>query len=360
MAQTYFATINPGLEEALLAEVRGLGGKRAKVLNGGVEFDATNTVFYRCAYRLRCANRLWLRMDEFRSRDAPELFNKTRRIDWARLLPPDAPIEVRAVSHGSRLYHTGKVEETVRQAIDESLGRDPLREGVPLHVLARVVDDRCQLSLDASGELLFRRGWKVAVGEAPIRESIAAAVLRLVEWDPHTSLVDPFCGSGTFVVEAAARVGGLAAGRDRDFAFHRWKNFRPKLWKDVTNETAEGPPKKLPELVGFDLSPAAVEAARHNAERAAVESVCRFEVRDVGQLEPVGERPGFIVTNPPWDVRIEDPGQAAIPTLVRRFRQEFDGWKLAVVSPTRLMPDEARVVTRFDHGSIEVCLWMMQ
>lgn len=360
MAQTYFATINPGLEDALLAEVRELDGKRANVLTGGVEFDATNTVFYRAAYRLRCANRLWLRMDEFRSRDAPELYNKTRRIDWARLIPKDAPIDVKAISHDSRLWHTGKAADTVTDGINDSLERENPIDGVPLTVLARLVDDRCELSLDASGELLYRRGWKEEVGKAPIRESIAAAILRLAEWTPQMPLVDPFCGSGTFVIEAASRAAGLGAGRGRPFAFHRWENFRPELWKKVKNEELGEPPATPPACLGFDLNPDVVEAARHNAERAGVADLCAFDVRDVAELACPDGGPGLIVTNPPWNVRVSDTDADTVRMLVERFRERFDGWRLLVVTPNHLAPEGARVVTRFDHGSVAVCLWTLE
>lgn len=354
MAQTFFATINPGLEEALLEEVRELGGKRPKVIRGGVEFEASNVKFYQAAHQFRCANRLWMRVDEFRSRDTPELYNKTKRFDWARLIPRDAPIEVRATSHRSGLHHTGQIEETVADGINDSLDRKPATEGVPIVVLARIVENRCQLSLDASGDLHYRRGWKEAAVAAPIRESVAAALLRLARWSPGTTVVDPFCGSGTIVIEAAQRSAEIAAGAERAFAFHRWANFQPDVWA----ETISKPRAELDTIVsyGSDIDEKAIEAARHNAERANVADLSAFAVADVAELTAPSVERGFIVTNPPWGLRVEDPGLAAIDKLIEVHRERFAGWALAFVAPAD-WSGPAESVAEFQLGGIAVRLW---
>ena len=352
MAQRYFATINPGLEAALLTEVRALGGKRAKTVSGGVEFDATNTVFYRAAYRLRCANRLWLRMDEFRARDAGELSRKTARIDWARVIAADVPVEVRGISHGSRLNHTGTIAEVVQQAINASLGREqPL--GDSLTVLARVADNRCELSLDASGDLLYQRGYKQDAVAAPLRESVASALLRTVNWTPEQALIDPFCGSGTIAIEAAASARGLAAGSTRGFALQRWANFRPPLWDEVCAETHE--PTEIRAIAGFDSDPQAITASRHNAARAQVEPHCTFSEADVDAFDPhtIADA-GWIVTNPPWNERLPDPGQGALNTLLKRYDAHGAGWNMAVVAPRTWNPGRGEVVAKTELGGIAV------
>jgi len=354
MAQTYFATIEPGLEAALLAEVRSLGGKRASALKGGVEFDATNTAFYSGAMHARCANRLWLRVDEFRARDAPELYNKTARIDWLRLLPPNARVEVRATVRESRLIHTGRIADSVQKALAQAIG-EPAVRGQPFTVLARVVDDRCQLSLDASGELLYRRGWKEDVGGAPLRESVAACLLRVAGWEPGTPLYDPMCGSGTFVIEAAQQTAGIAAGASRDHAFHRWANFRPDLWAEVAREAASTAPSVL--HFGSDLDEVAVERARHNAERAQVADRCDFRVLHVTDVVPPIERRGLVITNPPWNRRIADPEHNAIADFLAATRGRFDGWTIACVAPrTYAVPQGLSKAAAFEVGGIGVRL----
>lgn len=349
MAQTYFATIEPGLEPALLAEIREIGGKRATELKGGVEFDATNTVFYRTAMRLRCANRLWLRLDEFRARDAPELYRKTARLEWSRLLPCNARVEVRASARESRLIHTGKIAESVEKAIANAIG-EPAKKGPGFTVLARLVDDRCQLSLDASGELLYRRGWKEEVGEAPLRESVAACLLRLAGWTPGEGLYDPMCGSGTFVIEAAQQTAGIAAGGFRDHAFHRWTNFRPELWDEVRAEEQTRQPAIS--HFGTDISPQAVERARENASRASVADWCDFRAAAVADAVPPTEDPGLVITNPPWNRRIADPEHLAIRDLLDAV-DRFAGWRFAFLAPRSFTPPKSyRRVTSFDLGGV--------
>lgn len=363
MAQRYFATIQPGLEEALLEEVRAIGGKRASVLHGGVEFDATNGVFYKAALSLRCTNRLWLRVDEFRARDAPELYNKTVRIDWARLIDARLPVEVKAASHSSHLFHTGKIADTVLAGIHESIGRTQrpnTKSRTPVTVLARLADDRCELSLDASGELHYRRGWKTSAVAAPMRESVASSILRLSGWSPGDRLIDPFCGSGTILIEAAQRTARIPAGKERDFAFQQWANYRPELWRKVMAEAAKEQceaPEAAPTCFGFDLNSDAVEAARHNAGLAGVSAWCEFEEQDVETWTPPGGDPGFIVTNPPWGVRLDDETLSALDQFVDAVTSRFDGWRAAWVAPEAWFTPRARVETKFELGGVPVRLW---
>ena len=332
MAQKYFATIEPGLEEVLLAEVRALGGKRATQLRGGVEFDATHAVFYRAAAQLRCANRLWLRVDEFRARDAPELFNKTRRIEWSRLLPPNAALDVRAAAATSKLIHTGMIAGTVANAVAEAIGH-PRKGGRTFTLLARLQDDRCELSLDASGDLLYRRGWKEDVGEAPLRESVAACLLRLAGWQPGQPIFDPMCGSGTFVIEAAQQTAGIAAGASREHAFHDWANFRPELWREVTEEKPSAASAASVVHFGADASVEAVERARHNAERAGVAQICEFKQAVVADASPPADAPGLLITNPPWNRRVADPEMGALGDFLTVARERFPAWRKLVIVP---------------------------
>lgn len=352
MAQKYFATIEPGLEEALLAEVRELGGKRATIVRGGVEFDATNAVFYRCALRLRCANRLWLRVDEFRARDVRELYRKVNRIDWGRILPPSPRLDVRAASRDSRLNHTGKIAETVESAIGDLLG-PPNRAAEPFTILARLVDDRCAVSLDAAGELLFRRGYKQDVGHAPLRESVAAALLRLAGWTEERAVYDPLCGSGTFVIEAAQRSAGVAAGADRAFDLERWANFRPELWRDVKGEERRAVDTHH---FGSDAGAEAVDAARANAMRAGVADRATFFVAELDSAS-LDARPDLVIANPPWNVRIADPKLSIAHRLIEWTTSRFPDADLALLAPRSFQASDLEVVASFDLGGTPVRLW---
>lgn len=371
MAQTYFATIVPGLEAALLEEVRELGGRKAKEVKGGVEFQGTNKVFYKMLLGLRTANGLMLRLDEFRARDTPELYNKSRRFDWERLLKPEHKVFVRSAAHRSRLIHTDVISRTVgfgvREHFIEELkqaGPEVLeeREGADQIVFARLDDDRCELSLDAAGELLHRRGWRTRIGPAPIRETTAAALLRVARWETGMPIVDPMCGSGTFVIEAAQRAAGLSAGVHRSFAAEKWANFDAALWQELVNELAQGGSSPEPLFYGFDLDPKVIDGAKANVRAAQVGKLCRFEARDVAKLVPPISQPGLVICNPPYGERID--AKKSVATLLERFSREFKGWRLAILLPWEQVPSRKGLefveAARFENGGIPVRLWLAE
>ena len=371
MTQRYFAITTPGFEKQVADEIDAVGGRKIEKSRGGVEFDATHRVFYRSNYEVRSANRIYLRVDEFRARDFPELYNKTRRFGWERLLGPENRVFIKGVSNNSHLVHTDRIAETVahglREHFTEELGQSAPEigeSGDAQYLLARLSEDRCQLSLDASGELLFKRGWRTEAVEAPIRETLAAAILQAVEWSHDTPLVDPMCGSGTFVIEAAWIATGRPPGDLRDFAFHRWANFRPDLWEDVVEQahqrmrTVDGV-----RFFGYDADAAAVDIAQNNAARAEAEGSTQFARADIGELAPPAGDPGLVVANPPYGERLEESeeGEAVYKTLIERFARAFKGWRLAVVLPRDVTPSHSELsfdeCVRFRNGGLPVRLW---
>ncbi|MGM0558476.1 MAG: THUMP domain-containing class I SAM-dependent RNA methyltransferase [Myxococcota bacterium] len=372
MTQRYFATTSPGFEKLLAGEIAGFGAKKIDELDGGVEFDATNKTFYRACYESRLANRILIRVDEFRSRDFPELYNKTRRYQWERLLGAGNRVYVKGVAHDTRLIHTdriqGSVGEAIREHFSEDLGVEPPeivddRENAQ-YVLARIVGDRCQLSLDASGELMHRRGWRVHAVTAPIRETTAATILEELEWAGDEPLFDPMCGSGTFPIQAARIAADRPPGEYREFAFHRWQNFRPELWQEVVDEAAAGiQTPEGPVAFGSDIDEQAVEAARQNAEAADVSSLVSVEHSAVSDVEPPTEQTGLMICNPPYGRRLDDAARGDEPwrELLDVFARRFKGWKLAVLLPGEITPGhdalsfEKRL--RFRNGGILVRLW---
>lgn len=359
MSQTYYATINPGLEDALLEEIRELGGRRAKKLRGGVEFEASNTSLYDIILRVRCANRIVLRVDEFRARDFPELYNKTERIDWARLLG-DVPVEVRASASESRLIHTGRIEETVSEAIVASRGSGG--SGPRLLVLVRMHDDRCQLSLDASGDLLYMRGWRRDSVAAPLRESIAASLLRLSSWTPGQPIVDPCCGSGTFVIEAAQRAKGIAAGAHRTFSIEHWGHLRHDVWDESRSRAKAQEQPSRPVHFGFDSSPAAIEAANANARRARVAEVSAFACQSIADMQPPDCEPGWIMANPPYGVRLDS--KSVYNELLQVYVDRFEGWRMGLIAPSDVDLGHPAVRAsrdaRFSNGGIDVSWWTFE
>ncbi len=372
MTQRYFATTAPGFESILAGEIASFGAKKLDELEGGVEFDATNKKFYRACYESRLANRILIRIDEFRSRDFPELYNKTRRYQWERLLGASNSVHVKGVAHNTRLNHTDRIRQSVGAAIREHFSED-LGVAAPeivddaegaQYVLARLVGDRCELSLDASGQLMHRRGWREHSVAAPIRETTASAVLREMEWTGDVPLLDPMCGSGTFPITAARIASKRPPGEYRPFAFHRWDNFRPELWQEVVDEAAArlDEPEE-PIAFGSDISEKAVEAASENSALADVAAATAFAHSDVADIEPPVDTPGLVVCNPPYGRRLEDGerGEEAWRQLLDTFASRFEGWTLAVLLPGEITPGHDALTfkkrLRFRNGGILVRLW---
>ena len=368
MAQTYFASIQPGLEEALLSEIRRLGGKRPTVLRGGVEFDAARKTLYAAHLELSTPTRIWLRVDEFRARDAPELYNKTRRYGWERLLGGNHRIAIRAHSSKSSLYHTGKISDAVRDGLRDHFAEDLDGASPPDFtdergdsdqlVMARLHDNRCQLNLDASGALLHRRGWRTEAGEAPLRETIAAAILECIDWEPQWGLVDPMCGSATIPIEAARRAIGYPPGLDRSFAFQRWRNFQPDRFEAKTQELRAQIGSELPApIVGRDRDDEVLAMAARNAERADLSSLVDLDVAELSDT-PLPESTAWIVTNPPYGERLE--GDGVLDALLAAWRSGTAKRKVAFLWPSSRrdeVNESLQCRTTFENGGIGVDLW---
>ncbi len=244
---------------------------------------------------------------------------------------------MRATSRHSRLVHTGRIAATVIAAADHALGRAEAPAGGPSQlVLARFEDDLCQLSIDSSGELLHRRGYRRQATRAPLRETLAAGILLLLGWDGSQPLIDPLCGSGTLVIEGALLARGLAPGRGRQFAFMDWPGFRSGLWQVLLDqaERAAHPARAI--IRGADRDAAAIAAAGGNAERAGIMNdleLCRQPLAEL--VAPPGH--GLLVCNPPYGARLA-AGEDLRPLfrqLGEVWRRSFAGWQLAF-----LVPDE--------------------
>jgi putative N6-adenine-specific DNA methylase len=325
-----FAVAAPGLEGVLAAELGALPATSAHtVLPGGVEFDAEAEGLARANLWLRTATRVVVRLGELEARDFAKLRRRAAALPWERFFAPGQRPEMAITVRRCRLYHTGAIAERLEGAIADRLGA-PLG-GEPLgRVVVRGEDDRFALSVDASGELLHRRGWRTEAGEAPLRETLAAAILALAGWQPGEPLVDPTCGSGTLVIEAATRAVGRAPGLARGCAFERWPGHDPALLARLRAE-AEAAVLEAPAagaLRGNDADEAMVALAQRNAERAGVASVTAFTVGPAERLALDGP-PGLVVANPPYGHRLE-----AELGLFRALgaRARAAGWRLAVLA----------------------------
>jgi putative N6-adenine-specific DNA methylase len=365
---TLFAVTAPGLEGLCAGELQALGLEGIAPTPGGVEFRGGLRELYLANLWLRTASRVVVRLGSVRSRDFPDYYRKLVRLPWGRFLRPEATVQVRATSHGSRLNHSGRIAETVEAAINRALGReaspaiDPAL--APQLVLARFEDDLCQLSIDSSGALLHRRGYREESAMAPLRETLAAAVLLQLGWNGAEPLVDPMCGSGTFAIEAALLARNLPPGRERSFAFMAWPRYRPGLWQALLLEAGRQSRPLAVTIVGADRDPRALAAARRNAERAGVAENLRLECLELARLQAPAAS-GLMLANPPYGTRLEAGSDLA--PLFRQFGQawrgSFAGWRSALLcppdAPLAASGHALRPLAQWHNGGLPVTLFYL-
>jgi len=338
-----FAVCAPGLETFLTHELEQLGLSVPSTASaghegGGVEFQGSLRDLYRANLWLRTASRVIIRLGEFRAAAFPELRRKAGRLPWESYLAPGQPVAIRATCEKSRLYHSDAVAERVAGALADRLGRPaPLVKfneeaavDLPQLIVVRLVHDQCTISVDSSGALLHRRGYRQAVAKAPLRETLAAGVLMASGWDMASPLLDPFCGSGTLPIEAALMARNIAPGGKRRFAFMDWPNFEAAMWSALL--VGARPTSPLPPIIASDRDAGAIEAAQANAERAGVADCIEFSCRAVSAIEPP-PGPGWVVTNPPYGVRVSRSRD--LRNLYAQFgnvmRDKCSGWRVAVL-----------------------------
>lgn len=319
-----FVTSELGLEEFTANELRGLGlltSSRATKTNrslnnkadderGGVEFRGDLKAIYSANLSLRTANRVLVRVGDFHAAAFSELRKKASRLSWERYLAPGQSVALKVTCHKSRLYHVNAVAERIIGAIGDHLGKlsslnnfdDTIEEKPPQLFIVRLMRDHCTISADSSGELLHRRGYRLATAKAPIRETLAAGVILASGWDMESPLIDPFCGSGTIPIESAQMARGIAPGNARRFAFMEWPSFNPTLWGTVLANHKRSDSSRTPKIMASDRDAGAIEMACANAERAGVADCIEFSYQAVSAIEPTGS--GWVVTNPPYGHRV--------------------------------------------------------
>jgi len=340
--ESFFATCAPGLEPLLHAEARALKLPNLEQQTGGVYFEGTLADAARANLWLRTAVRVLLRLTRFQAAAADELYRGTAAIDWARFLEPEEKLVVAAHSNESVLDHTLFVEQRVKDAIcdqfRERTGKRPSvdKEAPDLGVHVHLFRDRCSLLVDTSGESLHKRGWRRYQGRAPLAETLAAAVVLDSGWDRRSPLVDPFCGSGTILVEAAWLALGIAPGSLRErFAFERWKEWEPQLSLRMRADARKGEQRSGKLILrGSDVDADTLEGARNNLEGAGLTGRIEFER---GRAETYEYKRGWnawIASNPPYGERIGD--ERELEGLFARFgarlRERCQGWHVTLLS----------------------------
>lgn len=357
-----WAVAAPGVEPLLEAELKALGFADATASTGGVRFACDALGLARANLQSRLASRVVVRLGHFKALAFHELERAARRVEWTRMLGANATYRLRVTAKKSRLYHSDAIAQRVAEAIeravpgarrvdgpakddDEPLDGEPQALGLPADAanaqlfVVRFEHDRCTVSADSSGALLHRRGYRQAVAKAPMRETLAAAMLAALRYDATQPLVDPFCGSGTLLIEAAMMARRIAPGSWRSFACERWPEVPASAWVNVRTQAAEQVlPRAAAAIIGADRDAGAVAAATANAERAGVQADLEILQRPLAATQlPAG--PGLLATNPPYGVRVSERGplRDLYATLGRVMREQGRGWRVAMLSADRAL-----------------------
>jgi putative N6-adenine-specific DNA methylase len=349
-----YAITTPGLEEVTGAELRALG-HQVRSETGGIGFHADPTQLVAASIELRTATRVIVRIGQFEARAFHDLEIRAKRIPWEAYAAPGTRVRFRVTSHKSKLFHQDAIAERLLTSVQHRLGsgagasfavgdEDELEDHAAAAdeqlFVVRLAHDTCTISADSSGALLHRRGYRVTGGKAPMRETLAAAMLLGIGWDGSQPLLDPFCGSGTIPIEAALLARRIAPNLPRglrgDFACLRWPAFDqaaagPALARAMDRVLLASP---VP-IAGSDRDSSAIAGARVNAERADVPEVA-FTVAPFSAVDPP-ELPGWIVTNPPYGVRIGEQKRlrALYAQLGKLMRTRWSGWRLAMLESQR-------------------------
>ncbi len=327
-----FLSTLPGLEPLLKEEVADLGYPSAKVVRGGVALDGSWKDVWHLNLMCRGATRVLVRIGTFRAIHLAQLDKRARALPWADFLKPGTPVKGEATCRKSKIYHSGAAAERVEKAARAALG--PATNDAPVSLFIRLERDECTISLDSSGELLHKRGFKKAVGKAPLRETQAALFLRACGYTGDEPVLDPMCGSATFIIEAAEIAAGLAPGRGRSFAFEQFARFDGAAWADMVRAAAPSKESFGGPFIGFDQDAGAVEAAAANADRAGVSSQTTFTQQGAHRLTRPDGPPGLVMVNPPYGARIGDISglRTIYRTLGMRLKTEFSGWRVGLVT----------------------------
>jgi putative N6-adenine-specific DNA methylase len=357
-----FLSGTPGLEPLLRDEARDAGFADPQVVPGGVTFEGDWADVWRANLLIRGAGRVLARVARFRAMHLAQLDKRARKVPWTELLRADVPFRVEASCRKSRIYHAGAASERVSNAIADALGQPPVDQAL-LVVRVRIEDDLCEISLDTSGEALHRRGHKQAVGKAPLRETLASQFLRACGYDGSEPVVDPMCGSGTFVIEAAEIAMRLAPGRARGFGFENLASFDAARWAEVKS-AAMAPQSTAHRFYGYDRDAGAISNAQSNAERAGVSEVVTFAHQAVADLTPPEGPPGLVIVNPPYGARIGNRNLlfALYGTFGTILRDRFAGWRVGIVTSDKGLARATglnfrNVSAPIPHGGLKVQLF---
>ena len=365
--QHFFAVTAPGFEDLCLEEIRSLG-LEAQAVAGGVEFIGRLHDGYRANLHLRTPNRILMRLAAFRATHFQALEAEAAGVPWELFIAPGADVGVHVTTRHCRLHHSQAVAERLQRGIEGRLveyrGAEEPSPAPAQQVFVRGLDDRFTLSLDSTGESLYRRGIKKHAGRAPLRETFAAAALMRAGYTGSEPVIDPMCGTGTFALEAALTAKRIPACWFREFAFQGWPGFSSPRWAHLRRTAGEGIRRcDRPRILAADIDPEVCRRLEGSIGAAGLADAVRVACADFFSLEPAefAREPGILALNPPYGLRLGAPGQARamLPRIFDRLATHYRGWRFALVVPEERgrprvpFPHQDRP---FVHGGVRVTL----
>ena len=367
MRLTLIATTTFGLEAVVKREIMQLGYEVQKVEDGKVTYEGDERAIVRSNLWLRCADRVLLRMGEFQADEFEELFQNVKGMDWEYLIPPDGKFTVTGSSVKSILHSVPACQSIVKKAIVERLsecyGIEHFEEtGAEYTVKVSMLKDRATITVDTSGTSLHKRGYRLNAVPAPIKETLAAAMINLSFWNKDRILLDPCCGSGTIPIEATMIGKNIAPGLSRKFACEEWEFIEEALWKEERKRAFEEINDVPLKIYAYDVDPRSMEAARKNAEEAGLSEDITFKQINITDVKAPGEN-GIMITNPPYGIRIgEEKVTETIYAALKRFHEENPDWSLFMITAdkgaekaTWGRPADRR--RKLFNGNVETCYY---
>ncbi len=329
-----------GMEAVLKREIQKLGYDILKVEDGKVTFAGDEAAIVRANIFLRTTERILIKIGSFKATTFDELFEGTKALPWEQFIPEDGKFWVaKATSIKSKLFSPSDIQSIMKKAMVDRLKKKynvnwfP-EDGASFPLRVTIMKDVVTVGLDTSGDSLHKRGYRQATVKAPITETLAAALIMLTPWKWDRILVDPFCGSGTFPIEAAMIGANIAPGMNRSFSAEDWTHLIPKkAWYDAANEAEDQIRRDIEmDIQGYDIDPGAIKAAMENARLAEVDHLIHFQQRPVSQLSH-RKKYGFVITNPPYGKRLEE--EEDMPALYREIGEAFshlDSWSFYLIT----------------------------
>lgn len=380
----FVAVVPPELSLLCLEEVKALGTNDPEMTDAGVEFSGNIESCYRANLQLRTASRILCRFPEFRAGTKEELFFRASEIRWDLWLNPAVPIQVAAHVDRSRVSHEGLVAQTVLESIQrhfraahivppsawaqppqEETSGDHSGASARQRILVRLIRNHCEVSVDTTGGHLHQRGYRLHHTGAPLRETLAAAILMKAGWRGDSPLVDGMCGAGTIAIEGALISRRIPPGLGRHFLFEQWPSFRDRTWEYLRQTSGKDVLDRCPcPIMALDREPEAIEVAGENAETAGVADDIRRHCMDFFDFDPgrLNLPPGLLVLNPPYGKRISGPGRDFYGRLGVHLRRFFEEWHVAVLSPERAAATGMKIHSlrywKIVHGGIPITVAM--